>query len=387
MAFLFPWLARASYCAGAIASLLLVSSSAIADTFNGLPVVNSADSSVPPMHIAGHDKQIQYYGRFDITDPAGPRCSWSASTATVKFQASALDVDLNESGDGDEWEVIVDGAPAAILAPMSGEHAYRVFSADAPGVHTVTLVKRTEAQCGIAQFEGFDLSAGGKVLDPPKMAKRGIEVVGDSITCGYGNEAKDQNEHWSNTTEDAYESYGDITARALGARYACIAWSGRKMWPDFTTPSIYGLTLPTDPKSQWDFSRWKPDAVIINLGTNDFNQAKGGPDEKGWTSAYDAFIERVRSYYPKAYIYCATSPMMGGGQWQMEKRYLAEIVAAENVKGDKRVELLLVPTQDMQADGLGADWHPSVATHRKMAAQLEQALQKDLGWKPVTNAQ
>lgn len=387
MTFLFSRLARALLCAGATASLLLFCSTAFADTFNGLPLIDTPDSAVPPVHVTGYDKQILYDGRFDTTDPAGPRCSWSASTATVKFQASALDVDLNESGDGDEWEVVVDGAPAAILVPSPGEHTYRVFTADASGVHTVLLVKRTEAQCGIAQFGGFDLDTGGKFLDPPKMPKRGIEVVGDSISCGYGNEAKDQNEHWSNSTEDAYESYGDIAARAFGARYACIAWSGRKMWPDFTTPSIYGLTLPTDPKSQWDFSRWKPDAVIINLGTNDFYQAKGGPDEKGWTSAYEAFIDRVRSYYPKAYIYCATSPMMGGDQWLMEKQYLAEIVAAENAKGDKRVEILLVPTQDMQADGLGADWHPSVATHRKMAAQLEQVLETDLGWKAVADAQ
>lgn len=387
MSFCFSKIA-AAVIAGASAAFFMVASAAWADTFHGLPLINTADTAVPPIHVPGYDKKIRYDGRFDMSDPAGPRCSWSASTAKVKFQGSALDVELNESGSNDEWEIVLDGQPAAILAPQQGLHTYQVFTSGTAEVHTLALVKRTEAFCGIGQFTGFDLSAGGKLLGLGPVPKRGIEVVGDSISCGYGNEAKDQNEHWSNTTEDAYESYGDITAREFGASYACIAWSGRKMWPDDTTPSIYGLTLPTDPKSAWDFSRWKPDAVIINLGTNDFyRQPQGGLDEKGWTGAYEAFIERVRSYYPKAMIYCATSPMMSGDNWNTEKQYLTEIVAAENARGDKRVKLLLVPTQDMNADGLGADWHPSVVTHRKMAAQLAQALETDLGWKPVTNAQ
>jgi len=34
-------------------------------------------------------------------------------------------------------------------------------------------------------------------------------------------------------------------------------------------------------------------------------------------------------------------------------------------------------------EGIGADYHPNVKTHEKMAAKFEAALQSDLGWKPV----
>ena len=37
---------------------------------------------------------------------------------------------------------------------------------------------------------------------------------------------------------------------------------------------------------------------------------KSNPDEKGWTDAYKAFIQRLRKHYPKAAIYCASGSMM-----------------------------------------------------------------------------
>ncbi len=72
-------------------------------------------------------------------------------------------------------------------------------------------------------------------------------MIGDSISCGYGNEGKSQNEHFSPDTENARDAYGAIAARRLGADYACVAWSGRKMWPDNTVPEIYDRALPQDP--------------------------------------------------------------------------------------------------------------------------------------------
>ena len=87
-----------------------------------------------------------------------------------------------------------------------------------------------------------------------------------------------------------------------------VAWSGRKMWPDNNIPAIYDRALPTDPTSRWDFARWTPDSVLINLATNDFGA--GVPDADQWTAAYAAFVRRVRTNYPKATIYLSSGPMM-----------------------------------------------------------------------------
>jgi lysophospholipase L1-like esterase len=154
------------------------------------------------------------------------------------------------------------------------------------------------------------------------------------------------------------------------------------MWPDNTIPELYDRVLTYDPRQAWDFSKWVPDVVVINLGTNDFAQAN--PDEKNWTAAYRQFIARVRGHYPQAQIYCATGPCLGDDQARKAKStllaYVNSIVAAEQAAGDKKVHALDFGQQSLE-DGVGADWHPGVKTQSIMAGKLEDAVRRDLGWR------
>jgi hypothetical protein len=160
-----------------------------------------------------------------------------------------------------------------------------------------------------------------------------------------------------------------------------VAFSGRKMWPDNTTPELYDRTLTFDPTNPWDFSKYTPDAIVINLATNDFG--RGIPDETGWAGAYVAFIHRLREHAPKARIYCAIGTMMSdlppNKPLTALHRYLDKVVADCKAKGDLNVSILDFGTQD-PANGIGADWHPSQKTQELMGAQLAGALKKDLGW-------
>jgi hypothetical protein len=343
------------------------------------PALNPVDAAPLAYTVAPNDPRIRYEGRFDLRDAAGPRCAWPASAVTLRFQGPGLNVRLSDSNN-DEYEVVTDGQPSAVLVTKGGAHLYGVCRALAGGTHTVTLVKRTEAFFGTGQFLGFQVARGGQLLPAPPRPARRLEVIGDSISCGYGNEAKDQRERFTSATENAYLSYGAVAARTVGAEYVCVAWSGRTMWPKNTMGEIYDKALPLDPDSQWEFARWTPDAVVINLSTNDF--ADGAPDRKGWIAGYEAFLARVRRNYPRAVIYCATSPMMGGNPSAVAKSYLTQIVADENTAGDKNVNLLVFETQDGGKNGFGADWHPSVKTDQIMAEKLAATLGADLGWKP-----
>lgn len=244
----------------------------------------------------------------------------------LRFQGTALNARLKDN-DADRWQVEVDGALTTTLQMRDGEHLYSVAAGLPEGAHTVRLVKATEAFVGTSQIFGFQLNAGSKLLPLPAPAHR-LEVIGDSISAGYGNEAAAKEEHFSSKTENADLTYGAVAARKLGADYFCEAWSGKKMWPDNTIPELYDLALPQDSTSQWDFTTWTPDVVLINLATNDFGGKN--PDEAGWTGAYEAFIKRLRGHYPHATIYCAIGPMMG--DWGANKPltalrgYLAKIV-------------------------------------------------------------
>ncbi len=332
-----------------------------------------------PVAISPQDPAIHYSGRFDTNAKDGPRCAWSASGVSIRFTGTDINVRLKENGQ-DRWQVEVDGKPATTLQLERGEHSYCAAAGLPAGDHTLTLIKATEAFVGITQILGFELNEGGK-LQPFAAPERRIEVIGDSISCGYGNEAPNQNVHFSPKTENAYFTYGAITARAVHADYACIAWSGRKMWPDNTIPEIYDLTIPIEPGGKWAFSTPPPQAVLINLSTNDFG--KGNPDEAKWTGTYKEFITRVRTHYPDCTIYCATSPMMG--DWDARKprttvrRYLEEIVNSLTTAGDHKIHLIEFAVQD-QKDGIGADWHPSIKTQEVMAAVFEEALRRDLNW-------
>ena len=343
-----------------------------------LPAQAQDSVSVPPT-----DAHVRYVGRWDTRDAGGPRCAWSASTIRLTLRGPGLSVRLADSGH-DFWQVVVDGQPASVLELQSGTGLYSAAAGLPPGIHQISLVKRTEPFVGVTQVLGFVLPAGSALLPTPPAAPRRLEFVGDSITCGYGNEGKSEQERFAPATENAYLAYGPAAARALGAECSVVAWSGRKMWPDNTTPEIYGRILPEDPTSVWNFSSWIPDAVIINLATNDFG--KENPEEAGWTQAYESFIARVRRNYPKAQIYCTVGPMMsdnwppGHSALTTARRYLNRTVADEQKTGDTRIHFLEFTPQDGARDGLGADYHPSLKTDQIMADKLEQALQHDLAW-------
>lgn len=349
-------------------------------SFLGLMTALVAPLASQPVDISASDPAVRYVGRFDRTNAAGPRCAWSASAVSVTFTGDSLGVKLSDSGQN-FWQIIIDGAPTGVLALKKGEQVYPVASGLTSGTHTVELVKRTEFFGGVTQVNGFQLAAGAKLLPTPARAHR-LEVIGDSISCGYGNEAAGKDENFSMATENAWLAYGAVAARAVGADYVCVAWSGKKLWPNNSILEYYGRTLP-DAASKWDFTTWTPDAIVINLGTNDFG--KTSPDEAGWVAAYVAFIKELRSQHPKASIYCAVGTMMSdwppGGPKSRTTilGYLAKVIEQSNTGAGPKVRLIDFGVQN-PANGLGANWHPSAKTHALMGAQLAKALKADLGW-------
>lgn len=341
----------------------------------------SAEAVPLPVKVAADDPHIKYTGRFDFSDPKAPRCAWSASAVTLKFQGTAINVEMSGSRTT-RWQVLVDGQPTSILI-NNGDLQLFSLAKDLPkGQHTVTLLKRTEANLGVGKITGFQLSEGAELL-PVESAARGIEVIGDSISAGFGNESKSQHEKFSPETENANIAYGALAARALQAEYVCVAWSGKTLWPKNTITELYDRVIPQETKSQWDFSRWRPQVVVINLGTNDVLQ--GTPDEKEWVAAYQAFIGRIRRNYPEAYILCAISPMLND-QFSKTKdarsaiiRYVDRVVKECRDAGDAKVAKLEFPAQTGEF-GFGAGWHPSSGQHEAMAEVLKKAIGEKLGW-------
>ncbi len=134
----------------------------------------------------------------------------------------------------------------------------------------------------LLQITGLEY-AGGEFLPLPEPQYR-LEFVGDSITSGEGAIGAKPEEDWVGAFFSAENHYGRLTADALGAEYRCISQSGwgivtgwdndvRHVMPPYYT-QVCGVAMgqrnaALGAQQENDFAAWQPDAVIVNLGTND----------------------------------------------------------------------------------------------------------------------
>ncbi len=337
-----------------------------------------------PVKVPMTDAAIRLTGRFDTSDPSAPQAAWSATAVAIAFNGTALNVKFQAGND--RFQVVVDGEPANVITASPGRQRHSVVSDLPAGEHIVELVKCTEPIFGTVTFLGFELDEGATTAKPPPRPDRRIAVIGDSISCGYGNEAANEKEKFSHTTENAYWTYAAIAARRFNAELMVTAWSGKLMWPNNTIAEVYDRTLPKEENSHWNYEGWTADVVVILLGANDF--AGGTPDEAGWVTAYADFIGRVRKHYPAAVFLLCTSPTMSD-HWGKAKNarstlidYLEKVASRRAQAGDAKVHVVPFETQKSE-DGFGADWHPNVKTHTKMAEALSKAITKYVGWNEV----
>ncbi|WOO38243.1 cellulose binding domain-containing protein [Anaerocolumna sp. AGMB13020] len=346
-------------------------------TLTPIPTVTATPTVTP-----SPDSNVLFIGRFDTSDPAGPKFSWGTTTIKAAFSGTGIQVNLKSSGDN--WfEVIIDGkVKAPINVTAKSTSPITLASGLTSGTHTVELVKRTEAWVGDVQFLGFTVTD-GSLLAAPSPSLRRIEFIGDSITCGYGNEGTSQYESFTTKNENAYQAYGAITARLLEADPVTVSWSGKGVIRNYggdTTdlmPSLYSRILAYDSALQWNPSQWIPQVVVINLCTNDYSI--GTPDRTAFTAAYSNLVAKVRTQYPDAHIYCAMGPMLSGDSQSSARDYISGVVNQKNTAGDTKVHYIEFPVQEW-ANGYGEDWHPSLVTHQLMANQLAARIRVDLGW-------
>ena len=105
-----------------------------------------------------------------------------------------------------------------------------------------------------------------------------------------------------------------MLARSLSAEISTVAWSGKGIYYNYGVdrveplPTLYDRTISTDKSHLWNFS-WQPEVVVINLGTNDYSGSPK-PTPTQFTTAYQTFLEHLRSKYANAFILCVSGPML-----------------------------------------------------------------------------
>jgi lysophospholipase L1-like esterase len=387
-------------------------SSSAGSSAAGSSGTTTVSGCAPPIDTQGFvevpfsDPAIRYVGRV-LMKPNSVMVAAPATQIQTTFEGDAIDMRLHDFGlDRPTWTnyywIIVDGQ-ASKLKVCQESDVYPLARNLGPGPHSLTIVKRTESSLGgqdsVGRGEFFGLRVRpGSALKPVTKPERLLEFVGDSITCGYGNEVSttDPDSYpFTSTNEDAWNAYGAVTARALAADYVAIAKSGYGVIRNYegfsgpVVPTLYEQTLPDDNGSPpWDHSRYVPDVVVVNLGTNDFSP--GIPLDQleshraAFKQAYIDFLSRIRVVHPTASIVAVVGPMLndsfpeGYAAWTSVQTDVAAAVEARHAANDVDVHYFALEPQ--QGPYYGEDWHPTIATHQAMSDALVPFIAGVRGW-------
>ena len=294
------------------------------------------------------------------------------------------------------WENFPAEEPKRLLLD-SQEKEYVIFESPVKKTVIIKVLKLSECAFGYAGLKKLDLVGTLRQAQGPRGLVEGrtknhaprIEFIGDSITCGYGLEGIWGKDTFKTIQERPDKAYAFLTAKALSAEFQLCSWSGIGIISNYVDPETVFLPetrwlMPacwpyTDKSGQlrlkiepeiWDESRFSPDIVVINLGTNDISWVRGKEERRlAYVAGLRQLMEAVHRRSPNAKICCCLG-IMGQELCSSVKeacRLFSKDFPSVPVK-TVRFEL------QKEEDGIGADWHPSAVTHKKAAKKLIAAL-------------
>ena len=384
-----------------------------------LPVLSEGAPSTDPAAV-----KTKFVGRYDVNK----NFDWSGNYMQARFRGTEVTWGA-ESNVENLYEQVVDGqAQRVILGGKVPNKTVTVKVAD--GEHEITVMRSSEALYSPGSFIPFTFGAGTQQLAPVERPRR-IEYIGDSITCGYGDEGANATCPYDIPTSDGsgripiseniYLAYGSIAARRLAADAVTLCYSGKGVVlnyreqgfgegkninpndkpdsdakttiPDYYLRTLASVNVPRG-TGDWDFTKEpQPQVVVMNIGTNDFardiNQTgiADGIDLVKFRDGYIKFVRFVRSKRPDAHMFLAVPPMVTD-KFPLDnarsdfRNTLRSITEEMNGAGDSKVYFIELVEMGIRY-GLGCDYHPNLEVHRIMADQVVGAIRAKTCWSTV----
>ena len=346
-------------------------------------ISNIACKKKEMIHYPANSPLIQWYGR-TIQDQTGHiQLISSASYLKFRFVGDECRIWLKNiapPGGYNYVSVVLDGVRQS-RTPVKPDtfYPFLIKPSQYASFHDVELYKETEAVCGLIVIERVDADD----LKPlPIAEKKKIEFIGNSITVGMSADPSlvpCDSGMWFDQ-HDAYDAYGPRIARMLNLDYFVNGVSGMGVYRNWNTetPTIgdvyeksYLSVDPHDPL--WDFSRFVPDIVSINLGTNDLSPGDGIAsrlpfDTLKFINTYVAFLKTIHDHYAEARIILLNSPVID----KTNNDVLMNCLKAVKRKAESSVSQLK-PISIFSFSifqGAGCSGHPGVKDHERMANEL-----------------
>lgn len=361
----------------------------------------TVESDIPDFAYVPNDAVCKYLGRTELSDDI----LWCAMSGTgCEFEYTGKNLEITFQGDSsinDYYNhrarvgIFVDEERVADEMISQNEISIPVIKTDSDDTYNIKIIKLSEVEMSTMGIKSIDIDD-GEIIAPASEKPHKIEFIGDSITCGYGIDSDGPYDNFSTATEDITKTFAHKSSQILNADYSIFAMSGYGLLSGYTSdpsqintdaiiPPYYcnlgcsnaSFTGSGYPQNySWNFGNFRPDVIVINLGTNDATYCQNNNEKlESFIQAYVDFLGQIRVNNPEAEIFCTLgtcSEQIYSQVEQASKKYSAET-------GDDKVHALLIDSGDSNY-GYGADWHPSEASNTLMGDILADEIAKVMGW-------
>lgn len=358
-------------------------------------------------------KEMQNYkihGRTDESQYPLP-LFFNGSGIEVNATGSELWIDVEVDCDTHEpwiWTAL-NGAFMSRQMLLPGSYSICLFRSMSPeAVKNVKFFRELQAMSEDSRcyllIKGF--RSDGSFL-PVADRRFKLEFIGDSITSGEGTYGAKDDTDWLAMYMGTSRNYARMVSDALNAEYRLVSqggWGVLCAWdndPRHNIPSRYEkicglaegeMNERLGAGKPYDFQSWKPDAIIVNLGTNDassFNQPEWTNPVTGETfkqhkepdgsyhqddlnrfkQAVIDFLTMIRRNNPSSHIVW-TYGMLG---YDLTFAITDAMNSYQKATGDINIAFLQLPNTTEET--VGSHAHPGEKSHARAAKVIIEYLQ------------
>lgn len=337
--------------------------------------------------IKPNNHKIAYMGRVAVQKDSAS-FYWPGSSATINFVGTKVSVNMKSNREVGYFYAIVDNDISKVFKfAVNSTKTNYVLASGLPNKNHTLLLYKISNNTSENVLYSIEIDGNAKLLKPSELPKRKIEFYGDSITAGHGVDlAEGAPDNGQPKDFNNYCTYAALTARHFDAQYSIIARSGIGImvsWFPEIMPEVYDRINPFDASSTWNFSKYQPDIVVINLFQNDswivnlpkheqfinrFGTSK--PTEEFTILSYQKFVSTIRSKYPKSHIICALGNMDATKTDSKWPGYIEQAVKRMN---DDKIHTVFFPYKN-RGD------HPNKKEQQMMADDLIGFIEKNIKW-------
>ncbi len=307
-----------------------------------------------------------YHGRHILSADA-LLLDWSNSGFSFKFKGTGFNLVFGEYHADQPAYIRVEVDREKKLFGYTGTSA-RYAVSDGKGVvpidslkdeeHTVRVLKVSE---GAEKLYIKGIEVFGEMLPPPLESVKRIEVLGDSITCGYGILGDKDVTTYRTCDEDSTQAWAFKMAEELEAdlHSQCIAGKGivRNCEGNLDVTFSQMFTMTSRSGEIWDHTQWVPKVVVINGGTND---GWGGVSAEEFEKGAEQLISLIRSKYTHAHIIWCYG-LMGTPYEGLLKKLIKRMN-----EGDEKLHYIQLPAANEKKGDYAGAGHPSIKINDKM---------------------